>query len=34
MPLCRVKKLCEFLNQTEILFPYKNLKLIYKTVVI
>jgi hypothetical protein len=29
-----VKKLCEFLNQTETLFPNTNLKLIYKTVAI
>lgn len=29
-----VKKLCEFLNQTETLFPITNLRLIYKTVAI
>jgi len=29
-----VKKLCEFLNQTETLFPNTNLNLIYKTVAI
>jgi hypothetical protein len=27
-----VKKLCEFLNQTETVYPYTNLRLIYETV--
>ena len=29
-----VKGLCNFLNQTETLFPYTNLRLIYETVAI